>query len=63
MSGFVTDHMVECVMCLASVDTREETDGGDPYGCEISGIGWVCSPECYDDALERVDPALKGGDA
>lgn len=55
MSGFVTDHMEECCMCLAIVDTREETEGGDPEGCQLSSGLWVCSSECWDDACANEE--------
>lgn len=51
MSGFVTDHIKECCVCLAPVDIREEPEGGDPEGCQIESGQWVCSGECWDDAV------------
>jgi hypothetical protein len=58
MGGFVTGHIKECCACGAGVDTREECDGGNPDGAEIDGGDWVCSPECWDDIMERIDSAI-----
>jgi hypothetical protein len=55
MSGFITDHIKECCVCLAPVDTREETEGGDPEGCQIDDAKWVCSRECWADASESKE--------
>lgn len=48
MSGFITDHVAECCVCSANVDTREVTEGGDPEGCQLFDGQWVCSDDCYD---------------
>lgn len=37
-----------CARCGRIVDTREEKDGGDKFGCELADGRWTCSIECYD---------------
>ena len=55
MSGFITDHLKECCVCGAAVDTREEAEGGSPDGCELSTGDWVCSRECWLDAVRIIE--------
>ncbi len=40
-------HFTNCAICRRVVDTREESEGGDPHGCQY-GDQWVCSGECGD---------------
>lgn len=55
MSGFITDHIKECVVCSGPVDTREETEGGDPDGCEVMPGEWVCCQDCWEDYVLARD--------
>lgn len=49
-----------CCECGRIVDTREECDGGDRHGCQLSDKRWVCSQDCWDknvdDACRTVNP-------
>lgn len=36
-----------CAYCSRSVDTREEVDGGDPWGWQLPDGRWACSPGCW----------------
>lgn len=48
-----------CVVCSRIIDKREQSDGGDPHGCELSDDKWVCSSECYDIATEGITILVK----
>lgn len=37
--------LTNCIVCGRIIDTREESEGGDPYGYEYAA-GWVCSRKC-----------------
>lgn len=54
MSGFITDHIKECCVCGASIDTREEMEGGSPDGCQMANGAWVCDTHCYDEAARYL---------
>lgn len=41
-------HVVNCCNCGRIIDTREESEGGDQWGHQLSDNRWVCSPECLD---------------
>lgn len=41
-------YVVNCCNCGRIIDTREESEGGDQWGHELSDDRWVCSPECLD---------------
>lgn len=41
-------YVVNCCNCGRVIDTREESEGGDQWGHELSDDRWVCSPECLD---------------
>ena len=45
-----------CCKCGRVVDTWEESEGGDPHGCELASGEWVCSEECFTAAL-ALEPA------
>ncbi len=47
-----TYHVVNCCNCGRIIDTREEDEGGDGWGHELSDDRWVCSPECLDAVAE-----------
>jgi hypothetical protein len=51
--GYATN----CHVCKRIIDTREEKDGGDKFGAEITTGVWVCSPECWDAIVEDNTPA------
>lgn len=59
--GFLIDHIAYCNICGAAIDTREESEGGDPYGSEYAMGEWVCSHECFVDMVDRqiADTAAK----
>lgn len=44
--------IANCCRCGRIVDTREEKEGGDEFGCEMSDGRWTCSPECWDAVVE-----------
>lgn len=44
--------IANCCHCGRIVDTREEKEGGDKFGCEMSDGRWTCSPECWDAIVE-----------
>ena len=39
-----------CYVCGRIVDTREKSEGGDPFGAQDSD-GWTCSIECWETTL------------
>lgn len=41
-------YVVNCCNCGRIIDTREESEGGDQWGHQLSDNRWVCSPECLD---------------
>ncbi|MGW9332759.1 hypothetical protein [Bosea sp. NPDC055594] len=48
-------YVVNCCNCGRIIDTREESEGGDQWGHELSDDRWACSPECLDAVTEPVD--------
>ncbi|WP_449376131.1 hypothetical protein, partial [Bosea thiooxidans] len=44
--------IANCCHCGRIVDTREEKEGGDKFGCELTDGRWTCSPECWDAVVE-----------
>lgn len=48
----------KCCVCGRCVDTREEDEGGDEHGAEVSPGLWVCSPECDSPYIPRDNPCL-----
>lgn len=44
-----------CHICGGPVDTREESEGGSPEGCEVENGEWVCSRTCYNKYMENLD--------
>jgi hypothetical protein len=61
MSGFATIHIAECVMCGRPVDTREEAEGGDAQGAQLSTGDWVCSAQCWYAAVEEKEGLDENG--
>lgn len=53
-----------CCICGRIVDTREQVDGGDAFGCELADGRWTCSPDCYDTATgeRRPSPSISEGE-
>lgn len=49
-----------CKVCERTVDTREQTDGGDPHGGQLESGEWVCSHECYEETLTPPPAANEG---
>ena len=47
--------MAECVMCGRPVDTREEAEGGDALGAQLSTGEWACSAKCWYAAVEEKE--------
>jgi hypothetical protein len=52
---------VPCAVCQRPVDTWEECDGGDPYGCRLSRGRWACSIQCWDRFVVRSEAEQVGG--
>lgn len=53
-------HFANCVRCGRIIDTRENEDGGDEFGCELSDGRWTCSEECWE---AIAGPAVPAGEA
>jgi len=53
-----------CCICGRIVDTREQVDGGDAFGCELADGRWTCSPDCYDTTTgeRRRSPSISEGE-
>jgi hypothetical protein len=43
--------IANCCVCSRVVDTREENEGGDPFGCELDDGRWTCSEPCWSTAV------------
>lgn len=41
-----------CCKCGRIVDTRERSEGGDPFGAELNDGQWVCSIECWEAVVD-----------
>lgn len=53
--------IANCSHCGRIIDTREEKDGGDKFGCELADGRWSCSIECYE-ALTGEEPSRAAAD-
>lgn len=41
-----------CCKCGRIVDTRERSEGGDPFGAVLNDGQWVCSIECWEAVVD-----------
>lgn len=60
MSDNKLSWIANCCQCGRIIDTREQKDGGDSFGCEAGNGSWTCSFECWEtevDAQPREVPS------
>jgi hypothetical protein len=55
---------VPCAVCQMPVDTWDECEGGNAYGCRLSRGRWACSIQCWDRFVVRseIDEQVGGND-
>jgi hypothetical protein len=52
---------VPCAVCQRPVDTWEEWEGGNAYGCQFSRGRWACSIQCWHRFVVRSEAVEQTG--
>lgn len=50
-----------CCHCGRIIDKRETSQGGDPFGTQLTDRRWTCSFECWEAIVDPVKPSEAEG--